>query len=132
MHASQVDFNIPASVIFQILKTGNWGGSGFKLDNAYGNRGASFFTTGGNDAIDFTLELPTGNKAQFTFTRIGSELMFQAENAVDGEFHIIVHGEVLAVFGVNKSWIKNQPIITSGTADPSGGNDGDIYLKFIP
>ena len=27
--------------------------------------------------------------------------------------------------------VKNTPNITSGTADPSGGSDGDIYLKIV-
>jgi hypothetical protein len=29
------------------------------------------------------------------------------------------------------SYALNSPNITSGTAAPSGGNDGDIYLQYV-
>jgi hypothetical protein len=31
----------------------------------------------------------------------------------------------------NLSWSTAQKTITSGTAAPSGGSDGDIYLQYV-
>jgi hypothetical protein len=36
-----------------------------------------------------------------------------------------------ASFAVTASHALNSPNITSGTAAPSGGNDGDIYLQYV-
>lgn len=33
---------------------------------------------------------------------------------------------------VGKAAFRTAAGITSGTADPSGGNDGDIYFKVLP
>lgn len=33
---------------------------------------------------------------------------------------------------VGKSAYRSAAGITSGTADPTGGNDGDIYFKILP
>jgi hypothetical protein len=49
-------------------------------------------------------------------------------------------GEQCYVIPDKDLWIKNQDgtvtlinqTITSGTAVPSGGNDGDIYLQYTP
>jgi hypothetical protein len=38
---------------------------------------------------------------------------------------------VRAMIPVGKSGYRSAAGITSGTADPSGGNDGDIYFKII-
>jgi hypothetical protein len=40
-------------------------------------------------------------------------------------------GEFLTTDGTNASWGPAQKTITSGTAAPSGGVDGDIYLQFV-
>ena len=32
--------------------------------------------------------------------------------------------------GIQKKLTENIPVITSGTAAPSGGSDGDIYLQY--
>lgn len=47
-------------------------------------------------------------------------------------------GELCHVLPDKKLYIKNDdgtttqinPVITAGTAAPSGGNDGDIYLQY--
>jgi len=42
---------------------------------------------------------------------------------------------VAAVLGLvpsNKASYRASAGISSGTADPTGGNDGDIYFKIIP
>lgn len=36
-----------------------------------------------------------------------------------------------ALFPTGKSGYRTASGITSGTADPSGGNDGDIYFKVV-
>jgi hypothetical protein len=38
---------------------------------------------------------------------------------------------VKALIPVGKSGFRSAAGITSGTAEPSGGNDGDIYFKII-
>ena len=37
-----------------------------------------------------------------------------------------------ATIPVGKAAYRTAAGITSGTGDPSGGSDGDIYLKIIP
>lgn len=39
--------------------------------------------------------------------------------------------QVKAVIPVGKPGYRSAAGISSGTADPSGGNDGDIYFKII-
>lgn len=38
---------------------------------------------------------------------------------------------LLAMIPVGKSGFRTASGITSGTADPSGGSDGDVYFKII-
>lgn len=38
---------------------------------------------------------------------------------------------VLAMIPVGKPAYRTAAGITSGTADPTGGNDGDIYFKIL-
>lgn len=38
---------------------------------------------------------------------------------------------VKAMIPIGKSGFRTAAGITSGTADPTGGNDGDIYFKVI-
>lgn len=38
---------------------------------------------------------------------------------------------VLSLIPVGKTGYRNAAGISSGTGDPSGGNDGDIYFKII-
>ena len=40
--------------------------------------------------------------------------------------------QVKAQIPVGKDAFRTAAGISSGTADPSGGNDGDIYFKIIP
>lgn len=40
--------------------------------------------------------------------------------------------QTLAQIPVGKAAYRAAAGISSGTADPSGGNDGDIYFKYIP
>lgn len=37
-----------------------------------------------------------------------------------------------AAIPVGKSGYRNAAGISSGTADPTGGNDGDVYFKILP
>jgi len=39
---------------------------------------------------------------------------------------------LLAMIPVGKAGFRSAAGISSGTADPSGGADGDIYFKIIP
>lgn len=39
--------------------------------------------------------------------------------------------QVKALIPVGKAASRSAAGITSGTSDPSGGNDGDIYFKII-
>ena len=39
--------------------------------------------------------------------------------------------QVKALIPVGKSGYRNAAGISSGTGDPTGGNDGDIYFKII-
>jgi hypothetical protein len=39
--------------------------------------------------------------------------------------------QVKALIPVGKAGYRTAAGITSGTAEPTGGNDGDIYLKII-
>lgn len=38
---------------------------------------------------------------------------------------------VKALFPVGKAGYRSAAGISSGTGDPTGGNDGDIYLKIL-
>lgn len=38
---------------------------------------------------------------------------------------------VLAMIPIGKNGFRTAAGISSGTADPTGGNDGDIYFKVI-
>lgn len=40
--------------------------------------------------------------------------------------------QVKALIPVGKGAWRSASGITSGTADPSGGSDGDIYFKILP
>jgi len=40
--------------------------------------------------------------------------------------------QVKALVPIGKSAYRTAAGISSGTADPSGGNDGDIYFKVLP
>jgi hypothetical protein len=39
--------------------------------------------------------------------------------------------QVLAMIPVGKAGYRSAAGISSGTADPTGGNDGDIYFKIM-
>jgi hypothetical protein len=39
--------------------------------------------------------------------------------------------QLLALIPVGKAGFRSASGIASGTADPSGGNDGDIYFKIV-
>ena len=39
--------------------------------------------------------------------------------------------QVKALIPVGKSGYRNAAGVTSGTGDPTGGSDGDIYFKII-
>ena len=39
--------------------------------------------------------------------------------------------QVRALIPVGKAGYRQASGVTSGTADPTGGNDGDIYFKII-
>ena len=40
--------------------------------------------------------------------------------------------QLKALIPVGKSGYRSAAGISSGTADPTGGNDGDIYFKILP
>lgn len=40
-------------------------------------------------------------------------------------------GQVKALIPVGKAAYRTAAGISSGTSDPSGGNDGDIYFKIL-
>lgn len=37
-----------------------------------------------------------------------------------------------AIIPINKASFRSSAGISSGTAEPSGGTDGDIYFKILP
>lgn len=39
--------------------------------------------------------------------------------------------QVMALIPVGKAGYRTAAGISSGTADPTGGNDGDIYFKIV-
>lgn len=41
-------------------------------------------------------------------------------------------GSVKAIVPSNKTTFRSSAGISSGTAEPSGGTDGDIYFKILP
>jgi len=40
--------------------------------------------------------------------------------------------QVKALIPIGKAAYRTAAGISSGTADPTGGNDGDIYFKILP
>ncbi|HET9786174.1 MAG TPA: hypothetical protein VFP47_03520 [Pyrinomonadaceae bacterium] len=40
--------------------------------------------------------------------------------------------QVLALIPVGKASYRQSAGITSGTTNPTGGNDGDVYFKILP
>lgn len=39
---------------------------------------------------------------------------------------------VKALFPIGKAGYRTASGLSSGTASPSGGNDGDVYFKIVP
>lgn len=52
-----------------------------------------------------------------------------AHNKVYGKCENYCDVEVMSKEEVEQSLEDKQKVITYGTSDPTGGNDGDIYIK---
>lgn len=76
----------------------------------------------GDQALDagFPLVPDTGTGGE---VRLGAQEINRTRDEVAG---------VLALIPVGKAGYRTAAGISSGTADPSGGNDGDIYFKILP
>ena len=75
---------------------------------------------------------------------VGDDAQAAGFALVDGSSDLIVDGDlemnrtrdyvaqVKVLVPVGKTGFRDAAGISSGTADPSGGADGDIYFKIIP
>ncbi len=74
---------------------------------------------------------------------IGDDAVAAGFAILDGDTDLIIDGDeemnrtrdyiaqTKALIPVGKSGYRTAAGITSGTADPAGGSDGDIYFKII-
>jgi hypothetical protein len=69
------------------------------------------------EAAGYALVSPTGDLVKDGATEINRTRDYVAE--------------VLATVPTGKAAFRTAGGISSGTADPTGGNDGDIYFKII-
>ncbi len=75
---------------------------------------------------------------------VGDDAAAAGYALVDGATGLVVDGDteinrtrdyiaqLKATIPVGKAGYRTAAGISSGTADPTGGNDGDIYFKVIP
>jgi hypothetical protein len=96
------------------------------------------------DPTTFTSELQVGADIRMVFTDLVNSYItrFILENGIinvssgDPAFEGIKYGDDYSANFVDRSLVDKAyvdsvtPNITSGTAPPSGGNDGDIYLQY--
>ncbi len=91
-----------------------------------------------NIASNWKCRMFAANANGFDFTWTGVNVYNTSSGTVNtnGIIHVpkYRHLDLQKVAGNNDLWIANgsyaDRYITSGTADPSGGYDGDIYLKY--
>lgn len=76
----------------------------------------------GDDAVSagFPLVPDTGTGGE---VRLGAQEINRTRDEV---------AQVKALIPVGKAAYRTAAGITSGTANPTGGNDGDIYFKILP
>ena len=76
----------------------------------------------GDDALaaGFPLVPDTGDQGR---VRLGAQEINRTRDEV---------AQTKATIPVGKAAYRTAAGITSGTADPTGGNDGDIYFKILP
>lgn len=60
----------------------------------------------------------------------GSELVKNTDEEINRTRDFVA--QVKGTIPVGKAAYRTAAGITSGTADPSGGSDGDIYFKILP
>ncbi len=71
-------------------------------------------------AAGFPLVPDTGDGGR---VRLGAQEINRTRDEIAGVKALLPNG---------KSGYRTASGISSGTADPSGGNDGDIYFKILP
>jgi hypothetical protein len=76
----------------------------------------------GDDALaaGFPLVPDTGTQGR---VRLGAQEINRTRDEV---------AQTKGLIPVGKAAYRTAAGITSGTADPTGGNDGDIYFKILP
>ena len=104
----------------------NYDGTEFVMRDAMGNfnprSSAGAFTTSGSIVeTAFTASFPSGLSGSLTQLTDGSSYIRAGESIAISTGSI---GEITI------SALRRIPVITSGTAAPAGGSDGDIYLQF--
>lgn len=114
----------------QLDLTVDSGASGYKR---YDSVVAEFVKGGGEDADTFELKIVKGTPSTGTPaapTLIHSNLLNKGEKNQVELFRIYINEVSLSTITQPLDTLPTIPKITYGTANPSGGNDGDIYLKI--
>ncbi len=107
------------------------GTSGYKR---YDSVVAEFIKGGGDDADSYKIRIIQGTPSTSTPsapTLAKSSLLNKGDSNVIELFRLYINGTTLDTIGQIISTLPKIPNITVGTASPSGGSDGDIYLKIV-
>jgi len=97
--------------------------------NVTGSGTGSFATTIANDAVT-TSKILNANVTYAKIQDVTNNRLLGRANAINGTVQEISLGSNLSFSGTTLNATTFQKIITSGTAAPSGGIDGDIYLQY--
>lgn len=98
--------------------------------NVTGSGTGTFATTIANDAVT-TSKILNANVTYAKIQDVTNNRLLGRANAVNGTIQEISLGSNLSFSGTTLNATTFQKIITSGTAAPSGGIDGDIYLQYV-
>lgn len=98
--------------------------------NVTGSGTGTFATTIANDAVT-TSKILNANVTYAKIQDVTNNRLLGRANAVNGTIQEISLGSNLTFSGTTLNATTFQKIITSGTAAPSGGIDGDIYLQYV-
>lgn len=98
--------------------------------NVTGSGTGSFAATIANDAVT-TAKILNANVTYAKIQDVTNNRLLGRANAVNGTIQEISLGSNLSFSGQTLNATTFQKVITSGTASPSGGIDGDIYLQYV-